>query len=86
MAERMVFLRNTTDASLPVLTGNRPAPQPSWGYGVARWDIHKLEPLREVVQQLQQAGLMGADLCQPPHSAPSVVGGNNVDVSQTQLP
>jgi hypothetical protein len=42
--------------------GNRPAPQPNWGYGVARWDICKLQPMRKVVQQLQQAGLVGAEV------------------------
>jgi hypothetical protein len=62
MAERMVFLRNDTDALLPMFTGNHPAPQPSWVYGMARWDIRKLQPLREVIQELQQVGLMGADL------------------------
>jgi hypothetical protein len=56
------FLRNDVDAPLPVFTVNRPTPQPSWGYGVAWRDIRRLQPLREVVQQLQQAGLLGADL------------------------
>jgi hypothetical protein len=44
------FLRKDADTPLPVFTGNRPAPQPSWGYGVAWWDIRKLQPLCEVVQ------------------------------------
>jgi hypothetical protein len=42
--------------------GNRPFLQPNWGYDVARWNIRKLQPLRDNVQQLQQAGLTGADL------------------------
>jgi hypothetical protein len=44
--------------------GNRPFLQPNWGYDVARWNIRKLQPLRDNVQQLQQAGLTGADLLQ----------------------
>jgi hypothetical protein len=31
---------------------------------MAWWDVHKLQPLCDVVQQLQQAGLMGVDLLQ----------------------
>jgi hypothetical protein len=30
------FLRNDTDALLPVLMGNCLVPQPNWGYGVAQ--------------------------------------------------
>jgi hypothetical protein len=41
---------------------NNPIPHPSWGSGVARWDTRKLQPLRDVVRQLLQAGLTGADL------------------------
>jgi hypothetical protein len=29
------FLKNDAAALLPVFTGNRPIPQPNWGYGVA---------------------------------------------------
>jgi hypothetical protein len=43
------FLRNDVDVPLPVFTGNQPVPQLSWWYGVARWDIRKLQPLRDVV-------------------------------------
>jgi hypothetical protein len=52
MAERMVFLRNESDTPLPTFMGNHLTTQPSWGYGVARQDICKLQPLHEVVQQL----------------------------------
>jgi hypothetical protein len=44
------FPRNDTDAPLPVFTGSRPIPQPNWGYGVAQRDLHRLQPLREVIQ------------------------------------
>jgi hypothetical protein len=30
------FMRNDSDAMLPMFTGNRPVPQPNWGYGVAQ--------------------------------------------------
>jgi hypothetical protein len=36
------FLRNDTNAPLPVFTGSRPVPQPNWGYGVAQRDLRKL--------------------------------------------
>jgi hypothetical protein len=36
------FLRNDVDVSVPTFTGNYTTPQPSWGYGLARRDIHKL--------------------------------------------
>jgi hypothetical protein len=46
------FLRNDADAPLPMFMGNRPIPQPNWGYSVAQRYIHKLQPLHNVVQQL----------------------------------
>jgi hypothetical protein len=46
------FLRNNVDVPLPMVTGSHPVPQPKWGYGVAQRDIHMLQPLRDVVQQL----------------------------------
>jgi hypothetical protein len=56
------FLRNDADMPFPTFMVNRPAPHPNWGYGVAQWDIRKLQPLCKVVRQLQQAGLMGAEV------------------------
>jgi hypothetical protein len=47
------FLRNDAAAPLPVLIGNHPIPQPNCEYEVAKMDLNKLQPLREVVQQLQ---------------------------------
>jgi hypothetical protein len=46
------FLRNDADASLPMFSTSRPIPQPNWGYGVARRDLWRLQPLHEVIQQL----------------------------------
>jgi hypothetical protein len=50
------FLRNDADMPLPVVTDSRPVPQPKWGY------IRRLQPLRDVVQQLLQGGLMDVNL------------------------
>jgi hypothetical protein len=47
------FLRNDAAAPLPMLIGNHPIPQPNCEYEVAKMDLNKLQPLREVVQQLQ---------------------------------
>jgi hypothetical protein len=58
------FLTNDVDAPLPVFMGNRPIPQVSWGYRVPKNDLHWLQPLCEVVQQLLCEGLMGVDLLQ----------------------
>jgi hypothetical protein len=55
-------LRNDADTPLPAFMGGCPIPHPSWGYGVAWRDLHRLQPLLEVVQQLQQEGLMSTDL------------------------
>jgi hypothetical protein len=56
------FLMDDSDAPLPVVTGSHPIPQPKWGYDVAERYIFRLQPLRDVVQQLLLGGLMGADL------------------------
>jgi hypothetical protein len=55
-------LRNHINVSLPMFTGNHPIPQPNWGYGVARRDLHRLQSLCELIQQLWQEGLMGVNL------------------------
>jgi hypothetical protein len=56
------FLRNDVAAPLPVLMGNCPVPHPNWEYKVAKKDLHKLQPLCELVQQLQQEGLTNVHL------------------------
>jgi hypothetical protein len=56
------FLRNDFDAPLPMFTGSHPIPQPNWGCGVAWRELHRLQPLREVIQQLRREGLTGAEL------------------------
>jgi hypothetical protein len=45
--KKWFYLRNDAFALLPVFTGNRPIPLPSWGDGVARKDFGKLQPMRE---------------------------------------
>jgi hypothetical protein len=49
---------------LPMFTSSRPVPQQNLGYEVARRDLHSLEPVQEVIQQLQHGGLTGMDLLQ----------------------
>jgi hypothetical protein len=56
------FLRNNTDASLPIFMGSHPVPRPYWGYGVAQRDLRRLQALCEVIQQLLWRGLMGMTL------------------------
>jgi hypothetical protein len=48
--KKWFYLRNNTDVPLPVFTGNHPISQPNWGHMVAKKDLGKLQPLREVVQ------------------------------------
>jgi hypothetical protein len=56
------FLWNDTDALLHMLKGSHPVPQPNWGYGVAQTDLHRLQPLCDVIQQLLRGGKMGTSL------------------------
>jgi hypothetical protein len=56
------LLRNDADAPLPVFTGGRPIPHPHWEYGVARADLHRLQPLLEVVRGLLDRGLTAAEI------------------------
>jgi hypothetical protein len=45
-----------------MFTGGRPLPLPSWGDGVARKDLDKMQSLCENLQQLRQEGLTGMHL------------------------
>jgi hypothetical protein len=56
------LLRNDTDALFPTFTGGRPIPHPNWEYSVAWADLHRLQPLLEIVRGLLQRGLMGAKI------------------------
>jgi hypothetical protein len=58
------FLKNGTDAPHPMFTDNRHIAQPNWGYSVAQKDLHRPQPLWEVVQKLLQGGLMSVELLQ----------------------
>jgi hypothetical protein len=42
--------------------GDRPIPQPNWEYGVARADLHRLQPLLEIIRCLLQRGLTGTEI------------------------
>jgi hypothetical protein len=56
------FLSNDPNASLPVFTVSRSIPQPKWRYGVAQTNLHRLQPMSEVIQRLLREGLTGANL------------------------
>jgi hypothetical protein len=53
------LLRNNANELLPMFTSGRPVPHPNWEYSVAQADLHKLQPLQEIVWGLLQRGLMG---------------------------
>jgi hypothetical protein len=44
------FLRIAAAAPLHTFTSNRPIPRPNWSYGVAKKELHMLQPLHKVVQ------------------------------------
>jgi hypothetical protein len=50
--KKWFYLKNDASAPLPVFTGSRPVPLPSWGDRVARKDLGKLQPMHEALQQL----------------------------------
>jgi hypothetical protein len=56
------FLKNDADVLLLVFTGCCPIPQPKWGYDVAQQYIRRIQPLHDVIWQLLQGELTGADL------------------------
>jgi hypothetical protein len=58
------LLRNDADAPLPTFIGGRPIPHPNWEYGVARANLHRLQSQMEIIQELIQRGLMGAEILQ----------------------
>jgi hypothetical protein len=55
------FFRNDANAPLLEFMGSRPVPQPNLEYKVAQRDLHRQQPLHEVIQQLRWEGLTGAD-------------------------
>jgi hypothetical protein len=48
--------------SLPTFMGGRTIPHLNWEYGVAQADLHRLQPLLEIVQGLLQRGLTGVEI------------------------
>jgi hypothetical protein len=50
-------LRNDASAPLPAFISGRPVPLASWGVGVARKNLSKMQPLHENLQQLRQEEL-----------------------------
>jgi hypothetical protein len=60
--KKWFYLRNDSSALFPVFTSIRPIPLPSWGDGVVRKDLSKLQPVHEALQQLRHEGLTGVHL------------------------
>jgi hypothetical protein len=59
------FLRNNTDALLPMFMGNRSIPQPNSGYGVVQKDLRRLQPRQEEIAARRATGQRApADLFQ----------------------
>jgi hypothetical protein len=50
--KKWFYLRNDASAPLLTFTDDHPIPLPTWAYGVARKHLGKLQPMREVLQQL----------------------------------
>jgi hypothetical protein len=77
-------------ALLHAFTSSHPAPLPSFGDGVARKNLNKLQPLREALQQLRQEGLTKVHLLrtffQPPDRTAPEAEDQDGDVSWTVLP
>jgi hypothetical protein len=46
------YLKNNDSAPLPAFTIGHPVPLTSWGEGVARTDLSKIQPLPEYLEQL----------------------------------
>jgi hypothetical protein len=86
--KKWFYLRNDVSALLPVFTGSYHVPLPSWGDGVARNDLGKLQPLREALQQLWLKGLTRVHLLRTflaTGSTRSGGRGSRWDVSWTEL-
>jgi hypothetical protein len=60
--KKWFYLRNDFSTPLLAFTGGHPIPLPSWGEGVARKDVSKLQPLHENLQKLRQEVLTGMHL------------------------
>jgi hypothetical protein len=56
------LLRRYANMPLRVFMGGYPVPHPNWEYSVARADLHRLQPLLEIVRGLLQRGLMSEEI------------------------
>jgi hypothetical protein len=56
------LLRNDANALLLAFTGGHLTLHPNWEHGVVQADLHRLQPLLEIVRGLLQRGLMGEEI------------------------
>jgi hypothetical protein len=71
----MVLTQEQRRRAAPRIYEWLPIPHPNWEYGLARADLHRLQPLLEIVRRLLQRGLTGPEILwtffscgvQPPH-------------------
>jgi hypothetical protein len=80
------FMRNDADTLLPLFMGSHPIPQPKWGYGVAKKDRRRLQPLHPAVAMRWVDGReCPADVSHPPRPTTLLARGDYVDVSTAKL-
>jgi hypothetical protein len=56
------LLRNDIDAPLLTFMGGCPIPHTNWEYSVAQADLHRLQPLLDIIRGLLQRGFTGAEI------------------------
>jgi hypothetical protein len=56
------LLRNDANALLPTFMGGRPIPHANWEFSVTRADLHRQQPLLEIIWGLLQWGLTSAKI------------------------
>jgi hypothetical protein len=58
----MVLSKEQRRRAAPCVPGELPHPSTQMGYSVAQKDLHRLQPLHDVIQRLLQSGMIGTDL------------------------
>jgi hypothetical protein len=79
------LLWNNADAPLPIFMGDCPIPHPNWGFGVARADLHRLQPPARGRMGIVAQGIDGrgnsVDFFQPRGSTASSMRSDHAYVS-----